>query len=421
MSGDYIHVEIEPTNICNTVCMHCPHDAISRPYGKMDWDTYTRVLDQVMARTEHFSVEYAGMGEPLLNPLIYRFIEYLGGKGTTSLTTNASALTTNNIERLIAAGLNRLTISFNGEDQALYELMMGGLNFERAMQNISNAVKLSAGTKLEVGANVSVTRQSQTHLAALKTHIQGMGIQHIFFSKCHNRGGFLKGDVVCTTPPPPVENQRCDIFTNTLFVAWNGEVLSCCHDLAGGTSLGNLNSEELSLDIILAKKRQVAAAGVNFSICNGCNDLYRFMNDTLPDGRPIADWVYDLYTSPQEAPASPNPLTAWLQAVYTQEGQEQKLLTVLGSRLEEQRTHLRQVEARTAQELAAQAQTLQSEIQALQTENLGLQAHIQSLDTDIRNILTSRSWKILKAFQNLRLWLAPIGSRREWLLKKFLR
>jgi len=43
-----------------------------------------------------------------------------------------SALTPRYIERLIEAGLDQLTISFNGTDKASYELMIGGLNFERA-------------------------------------------------------------------------------------------------------------------------------------------------------------------------------------------------------------------------------------------------------------------------------------------------
>ena len=421
MAVEHIHVEVESTNICNTVCLHCPHDAISRPFGKMDWETYVELMDQLMARTPHFSVEYAGMGEPLLNPLTYRFIEYLNGKGYTSLTTNASALTADNVDRLIGAGLNRLTISINGEDKAIYELMMGGLDFERTMKNIRNAVESCNGSSLELAANVSVTRQTQAHLAAIQTHIQNMGIQRIHFAKCHHRGGFLKGNLVCTTPPPPTQTKRCDIFTNTLFVAWNGDFLSCCHDLAGGTVLGNLRQS--TLDAILEKKHSIAAAGVNFSICQGCNDLFRFINDQTAFGRDYAGWVYDLYTDSQPDESSLNALSTWMYDIYAQEGQEKKLVVALAARLETQEAHLCQLEESRAQEAArlqAEVQTLQAQLQARQAETEAIQAKVQSLQTDVHNILNSRSWRLIKHFQDLRHLFIPLGSRREKLLYKIL-
>ena len=64
----------------------------------------------------------------------------------------------------------------------------------------------------------------------------------------------------CRTPSPPADDFRCDIFTRTLFVAWTGEVLSCCHDLAGANVVGDFLDAE------------------------------------------IADWVYEPYTAPAEEP-----------------------------------------------------------------------------------------------------------------------
>ena len=145
-----------------------------------------------------------------------------------------------------------------------------------------------------MGANVSVTRQTQNHLVEIREYLESAGVTNIFFSKCHHRGGFLKGDLVCQTPPPPVDDYRCDIFTKTIFVAWTGQVLSCCHDLAGDNVVGDLQVETLSK--IVDRKKNIALNGVKFDICKGCNDLYRFMDDPTLDREPIADWVYELYT-----------------------------------------------------------------------------------------------------------------------------
>jgi MoaA/NifB/PqqE/SkfB family radical SAM enzyme len=131
MSKKHLNVEIEATNQCNTRCLHCPHEQIRRPKWVMDWQSYEIISGKIMAASDDFSVEYAGMGEPLLNSQIYDFIRRVTPKGYTSLTTNASALTSQNSERQIDAGLDLLTVSFAGADADTYELMMGGLDFRR--------------------------------------------------------------------------------------------------------------------------------------------------------------------------------------------------------------------------------------------------------------------------------------------------
>lgn len=288
------HIEIEATNHCNTRCLHCPHETISRPTGKMSMAAYETIVSKVLAKHPRISVEYAGMGDPLLNPAIYGFIQHVNAVASTSLTTNAAALTPNNMEKLIDVGLDYVTISFNGPDKELYELMMGGLSFDTAQKRIRMAVEMAQGQRTKVRANVSVTKQTQPRLTELKHYLNDAGIENIFFSKCHTRGGFLRQTDICDTPQPPQRaDTRCDIFTNTLFVAWSGDVLACCHDLSGKTRLGNLVDDDL--DEILDKKSRIAQRGVMFNICRGCVDMYRYMNDSTPDQQPLAEWIYTLY------------------------------------------------------------------------------------------------------------------------------
>ena len=404
MVDQLLHVEIEPTNICNTRCLHCPHEALSRPYGKMDWETYQVVMERVKAYTGNFSVEYAGMGEPLLNPLIYQFIESVPANLTTSLTTNASALTEKNLRRLVEAGLHRLTISFNGSEKELYELMMGNLSFERAEEHLRSAIAATSGTRTQVAVNVSVTRQTQAKLAEIQAYLQQVGVNDIFFSKCHSRGGFLKSPLICTTPQPPVDPYRCDIFTSTLFVAWTGEVLSCCHDLAGANVIGNLKTEPLAT--IFERKGQIAAEGVKFEICRNCNDLYRFMNDQTPDQKPIPEWVYALYND-EDRPDLPqvSSLSEWLYALYIQEDQPRRLFRRLTTQIVEKDAFVRSLSAENSQQ-AERLSVQQQELQALQAE---LQA--------LRN---SRSWRLLEQLHRLRRFLVPIGSQREQLFERVL-
>lgn len=415
MKENHLHVEIEATNICNTRCLHCPHEAISRPVGKMDWDTYQTVIDKVSAGSHSLSVEYAGMGEPLLNPEIYRFISYVSARGATKITTNASALTEQNIAKLVEVGLSNITISFNGTDKELYELMMGGLSFERAQQHLDKLMEMTRDAPLTVAANVSVTRHTQGRLREIKGYLNERGINHISFSKCHSRGGFLKSPAVCTTPMPARDRYRCDIFTNTLFVSWTGIVLSCCHDLSGVGQIGNLREE--TLEAILEKKDKINAQGVKFDICKSCNDLYRFMFDITPDGRPIADWIYTLYTGnaeeeaggpvPADLPAitppvqkaglkDQNSLTEWLYDIYLQEGQLSKLLSYLsGSIVEKERQN---------QELWKKMNEQQARFDAV-----------------LQDIYSSRGWRFLQRLKRVHQALIPLGSRRDRFYQKIIK
>ncbi|MCS7060231.1 MAG: radical SAM/SPASM domain-containing protein [Anaerolineae bacterium] len=290
-------VEIEATNECNTRCLHCPHETITRPKGKMTWETFQIVADKVLAYGKTQGIDFAGMGEPTLNPNLPRFIEYFRGKIPTYITTNASALTPKNVERLIEAGLGTMIISYNGADAETYELMMGGLNFERAEKYIADAVQRAQG-RMEVVANVSVTKQTRPKLAEIRRRLNDLGIQKISFSLCHNRGGHLKGDGICDTPIPPRSIKRCDIFDYTLFVAWTGEVLACCHDLDGVGKIGNLLTDPL--EDIVRYKESLRGQGAIFPMCASCNDLYRFSGEANIAGKPVSDWVYALHATQSE-------------------------------------------------------------------------------------------------------------------------
>jgi len=328
----------------------------------MEWRTFQTIMDKVYALEKEVSIEFAGMGEPLLNPLIYRFIGHVSECAQTSLTTNASALTPANIRRLIDAGLDRLTISFNGVDKESYGLMMGGLDFARAEKNLRTAIGMARGRRMKIAANISVTKPLQARLTEIHAYLTHAGVQTVFFSKCHNRGGCLNDPTICDTPlPPEWARTRCDIFANTFFVVWNGDVLSCCHDLAGANKLGSLVTDELPQ--ILAQRQAIVERGVDFALCEGCNDMYRYMHAPTPDGSPLAEWIYALYAG--------------------EDAHTQKMIA-----------RIRELDSQVAVK----------------------DARIDALNAQLAEIVNSRGWRWLNWLRRVRLTLAPRGSLRERLV-----
>src|SRR5581483_2860088 len=135
------------------------------------------------------------MGEPLLNPQIYRFIEYASPFAITSFATNGSAVTEANFRRLISAGLHRIYFSFNGEAPEVFRIMMGGLGFERVLQNLRTAMELSRGSRVSIEANVSITKANQDHISRITELLRQEGVARITYSLCHSRGGNLEASV----------------------------------------------------------------------------------------------------------------------------------------------------------------------------------------------------------------------------------
>lgn len=241
----------------------------------MDWPTYETVIRKIRQHTrgEKFAISFSGMGEPLLNPEIYRFIEHASPFAITSFASNGSALTEANVRKLIAAGLNRIYFSLNGAEPEVFRIMMGGLAFDKVMRNLRTAVELSRGTGLSVEANVSITKANQDHVSRISKLLHDDGVRQITYSLCHSRGGNLKDSSVCDTPAMPVERGSCDVLKNTLFIDWRGKAFICDHDIHGEYPLGDLMTE--AFELILERRDKLLKAGLSFKICRECNDIMR--------------------------------------------------------------------------------------------------------------------------------------------------
>jgi MoaA/NifB/PqqE/SkfB family radical SAM enzyme len=282
--------------------------------GLMAPQVFEVIREKVVAARAFEAVYLSGMGEPTLNPHLVSFVRALTPHFWVSLTTNAALLDAERAVALRDAGLDALYVSFSGHEADLYERMMGGLHFERANRHVREIVH-AAGGQMGVFANVSVTPLTRPHLPEIRQHLQDLGVQHVVFALCHNRGGFLPDCDICDTPLPPSGQGRCDVFRDTLYVAWDGRVLSCCHDLRGEGQVGDLLQE--GLIPILARKQRILEEGVRFPMCARCNDMYRFGEDPTPDRRPLSEWVYLLAGEDRHA--------ALLEVVKRQEARIEQL------------------------------------------------------------------------------------------------
>lgn len=428
------HAEIELTNHCNTRCVHCPHETISRPRGRMERATFEAIVEKIRAHAKgaRFSLSFSGMGEPLLHPEIFDFVRLVAHEARTSFATNAAALNEANVNRLMEAGLDTLYVSFSGDTPELFATMSGGLSFARVRENLRKAVALTAGRRLKVNANVSVTKLNRERVAAIRTLLEADGVNAITYSLCHSRGGNLRDADVVDTPAQPEPGGHCDVLANTLFVDWRGKVLLCDHDLHGEYGYGDLVTE--SLATILARREAMLAAGLAFSICRDCRDLLKtgFRPLASEAGGRLPEWIHDLYAESPEKFTHATASFRWLYAVAEQQGRIPRLVDKLLSiesnlqrelsgrrddiehwresdaakqkqldRVAERIEHLELVLADRDGEIAGLNRTLQDEL-ARKDHWIGeLNRRIENLDRRLQLVRRSRTWRFRRSLLRL--------------------
>ncbi len=399
------HAEIEATNHCNTRCLHCPHETMSRERGRMTWETFEIIVRKIRGhvRGERFSLSFSGMGEPLLHPLLPRFVAHVSAEAFTGFACNGAALTEPNVHALQAAGLDVIYLSFNGDEPELYERMMGGIKFDRVLGHLRRAVALARGTRLQINANVSVTRANRHRLTQVQRLLHDEGVTQITFSMCHSRGGNLRDREVIDTPPMPDDSGHCEVIKHTLFVDWRGRAHICDHDLHDEHLLGDLTTEPI--ETVLARRQQLIDDGLPFKMCHDCTDLLKggfhlFQDDV---GGRLPEWVYELFKDTGDPLSEATPALKWIYRLYEQHGRgdrfANKLLAIekiLQADLTRERT------AHAA--LRAEVEQWKHEVAVLAETRRELEANrrqLAPLNADLAAIRSNPGWRALETVRRI--------------------
>jgi MoaA/NifB/PqqE/SkfB family radical SAM enzyme len=121
------HLYIEVTNHCNSLCISCPltydHFLPIEPKQHLSWENFRRIVDS-LPRLDR--VVLHGIGEPLLNRDLPRFVAHLKERGATVLfNSNGVLLDQKRGDALVAAGLDELRVSIDAVSPVLYAKLRG--------------------------------------------------------------------------------------------------------------------------------------------------------------------------------------------------------------------------------------------------------------------------------------------------------
>ena len=230
---------VESTNYCNLKCPMCPTTIMQREMVNMEYDVFTRVIDQVDPSTCELIVMHSD-GEPLMNKRFFDMVEYAKAKGLRLYTsTNATALNKKNAQRLIDSGFDVLTISLDGTTKEVYESIRIGATYERVMKNIHGFLDMKGKRNPEVimqMIEMPETEHQSKEFLELWSRYQKQHVTPLIKPLLE-----WFEDV-----PDIIDNYNwCDRPWFGMVVHSNGNVSPCVHDYDGKYKLGNVMQDDI--------------------------------------------------------------------------------------------------------------------------------------------------------------------------------
>ncbi|MBF0328462.1 MAG: radical SAM protein [Nitrospirae bacterium] len=266
-----LFIDVEVTSACNLKCPFCATTFRGQKVKKgfITFDLVKKIIDEGSDKGL-YGVKFNIRGEPLLHSEISRFVKYGKDKGLIDIyfNTNAMLLTEDVAKRLIDAGLDRLSISFEGYTKEVYERNRIGAVYETVLSNIENMQSL----KQKLGVKNPKVRIQTVMLPEIKNHFEEY---KDFWQARADELGFLDYKEMKDKKKGRAYPWACPQIWQRMAVWWDGTILPCNHDDDGLLTIGNLN--EISIKAawdseLLRKTRSAHKEGRAHEInaCDGC-------------------------------------------------------------------------------------------------------------------------------------------------------
>ena len=294
-------VHIELTNVCDFNCRFCPKSQMTRHYGYMETALAKRVISEVWAKQVSEKITFHVMGEPTLHPDFFEILDHSQREGVNvGLTTNGGGLGGEIGKRLVHYPLYQLDVSIQTPDEKSFKLRRAGrlgfndyiggiLEFFRAyMDKRSDTVIKFRFMNTRFQKKGLEKRRGPVRLISSTDELREMfrhwtgriydilGVDDEKRAAAFEKIGKLvsyKWNVVEIYPKVFFEtyvlNEWGNAFDDTdireawagycfgmrdhFSVLYNGDVILCCVDYDGRTTIGNLN--DASLEDILRSDR----------------------------------------------------------------------------------------------------------------------------------------------------------------------
>ena len=283
-------VTIEITNACNSDCIMCPRQSMTRPVKNMDFELYKKIIDDC-GKAGVKIVQPFNFGEPLMHNRLGEFIIYAKEhtKSRIQISTNAALLTNEKAVELLDSGLDRINIDIDGFTKDTFEKVRKNLDFDRVVENTEKFIELKKKFNKNIFITVSIINMDETsgEIVEFKRYWKPrvdrvLDVQYNTwtgsvppFSPPLNKGG--TGGVRRFNCP-------CKMLWDQMVILQDGKVALCCLDYDGKVIVGDMKNENI-LNIWNGKilntlrQKQIELKFDEIPTCRACNQ-YIYMEGT---------------------------------------------------------------------------------------------------------------------------------------------
>ncbi len=145
LAGYPYKIEVEITNKCNKRCVICEHTYWREPPRDITFEQFKYIIDQ-FPRLRWINM--TGEGSSFLNSDFLKMINYARSKDiSVNFVDEFDFIDENNARKLVETGVNCIWISMDGATKETYERIKIGCDFNRAIKNIKNLIKIKKELK----------------------------------------------------------------------------------------------------------------------------------------------------------------------------------------------------------------------------------------------------------------------------------
>ncbi|MFQ5443633.1 MAG: radical SAM/SPASM domain-containing protein [Nitrospinales bacterium] len=190
---------VDATEQCNLACTHCPHPRfkLSSHYSGRHLDPVLngKMVDEVREFGKNITqyIRYTANGEPLLHPGIFDMLDYAGKNSGTPvcLTSNGTALTESNIEKLVAAEIHLIDVSLDAFEEETYHTIRYPGHLPSVRKKVLNLIELREKHASALKVVVSYVEQpgNQNETSDFERFWRDHGADYVVVRRLHSSAG----------------------------------------------------------------------------------------------------------------------------------------------------------------------------------------------------------------------------------------
>ena len=240
----FSQVLLETRTDCNRKCKFCPQAHFSRPSKSMDWNVFTKVIDELAEMEFSGRVALYMTNEPLIEPRLMEMVKYARIKSARffiDITTNGKNLSSKLLDELFLQGLDNININDYRSDR------------KSSPDKISKSLEK---TIRDFKSNPKVTYNKRSTVEVLS-----------------NYAGTIKDS------KRKLLSKFCNYPFRKLAISAEGNIILCCNDYLYKTNFGNVLSENLSNiwnSEELNNCRNNLLNEIRDGICKGCDEYQNY-------------------------------------------------------------------------------------------------------------------------------------------------